>query len=90
MSFLYIKYICEDEEEKEKLISIYKKNEKLYKNQMQEKVDFKDILENNKKQKILNKKAGEDTKDLIIEKPSIVRRIVLKIKKFAKRILNKI
>ena len=48
---LNLKYWCDDEEEKKRLMTIYSENEKKYQNELKEKYDIEKIFEerNNKK-----------------------------------------
>ena len=51
IAMLNLKYWCDDEEEKKRLMTIYSKNEKKYQNELKEKYDIEKIFEerNNKK-----------------------------------------
>lgn len=51
IAMLNLKYWCDDEEEKKRLMTIYSENEKKYQNELKEKYDIEKIFEerNNKK-----------------------------------------
>ena len=51
IAMLNLKYWCDDEEEKKRLMTIYSENEKKYQNELNEKYDIEKIFEerNNKK-----------------------------------------
>ena len=51
IAMLNLKYWCDDEEEKKRLMTIYSENEKKYQNELQEKYDIEKIFKerNNKK-----------------------------------------
>ena len=92
IALLYLRYICTDEKEKDRLRNIYNENERKYQEYIKEKYDPEKALErkneqtNNSDEKIEDgvDKATEE-KALVIHKESLIKRIINKIKKFLKR-----
>lgn len=85
IALLNLKYICEDEAEKERLMLIYEENEKRYEEIMKVDFDSKDIFSQNSYQNL----AGEDLsglpKSLEAKEESIIRKIINKIKHVFKK-----
>lgn len=84
IAILYLKYLCEDEEEKKELAQIYSENERLYRREIKEKYNpekiFKTKLENdNIKQ--------EELKNLptVVKKENFIQKII----KFVSKLFNK-
>lgn len=88
IALLYLKYICEDEDEKQNLRQIYEENEKKYREQMRERYDPEKAIERKNKQ---NKEENEINsslatgKEIVPKKESIMSKIINKIKAFFKR-----
>lgn len=97
IALLYIKYICEDEEEKRNLEKIYAENESRYREEIKEKYSEEKVMQkrtedyNNSKTKENLEKKETNTKKQISEKflveykESILKRIINKIKSLFKR-----
>ncbi len=73
IALINLEYLCEDENEKDKLNEIYKKNEVEYKEQMKEKYNLN----------FLNKEENKTTKEEIVEykKEAWYMKVINKIKK---------
>lgn len=91
IALLYLKYICEDEEEKQQLKQIYEENEKIYREKIKERYDPDKALERKIKQsegaKQINPSANDteiNNKEVILYKESVFRKIINKIKEFFK------
>ena len=84
ISYLYLKYINNNEEEKEMLLRKYKQNEKIYQEKLQEHYNtdevFKRKFNNNE-----NIKTENQGKQVAVYKNSIIQKIV----SFFKKIINK-
>ena len=85
---LYIKYICENEEEKRNLEEIYAENERKYREEIKNKYSAEKVMQKrnedcNKSKFKENRVANE--KYLVEYKESILKKIINKIKKFLKR-----
>ena len=75
IAMLNLKYWCDDEEEKKRLMTIYSENEKKYQNELNEKYDIEKIFEerNNKK---LEKNVPEIKKESFWDK---LKNMILKM-----------
>lgn len=96
IALLYIKYICEDEEEKKNLEKIYAENESRYRKEIKEKYSVEKVMQKRNKdynkyktkenleerQSNTNKQISE--KFLVEYKEPILKRIINKIKSFLK------
>lgn len=88
IALLYIKYICEDEEEKQNLKKIYAENERKHREEIKNKYSVEKVMQKrnedyNKSKFKENRVANE--KYLVEYKESIFKKIINKIKKFLKR-----
>ncbi len=86
IALLYIKYICEDEEEKRDLEKIYAENERKYREEIKNKYSAEKVLQ--KRNEDYNKSKEHtiaDEKYLVEYKESIFKKIINKIKNFFKR-----
>lgn len=84
IAILYLKYLCEDEEEKKELEQIYAENERKYREEIKEKYNPEKILENRGKK---NTEQQDEVKNLPIEvkKESFIQKII----KFINKIFHK-
>lgn len=82
-SYLYVKYLCDDKEEKEWLISKYKDNEIKYQKELAEKYSVDNLFKNKKTETIIEKIVG--TEMTIYQELPIYKRIFIKIKEFFTR-----
>ncbi len=85
IALLYVKYICEDEEEKQQLKQIYEENEKIYRDKIKERYDPDKALQRKNNQ--TNHKENNietSSKEIIPHKESTLRKIINKIKEFFK------
>lgn len=97
IALLYIKYICENEEEKRNLEEIYAENERKYREEIKNKYSAEKVMQKrnedcNKSKSKENRVANEredkkqaNEKYLVEYKESIFKKIINKIKKFLKR-----
>lgn len=94
IALLYIKYICEDEEEKRNLKNIYAENERKYREEIRDKYSVEKAMQkrnevrnsfNNKENTIKNQNESTKEKSLIEYKESILKKIINKIKSLFKR-----
>lgn len=84
IAILYLKYLCEDEEEKKELEQIYAENERTYREEIKEKYNPEKILENRGKK---NTEQQDEVKNLPIEvkKENFIQKII----KFINKIFHK-
>lgn len=84
IAILYLKYLCEDEEEKKELEQIYAENERTYREEIKEKYNPEKILENREKK---NTEQQDEVKNLPIEvkKENFIQKII----KFINKIFHK-
>lgn len=88
IAFLYLKYLCEDEEEKKELEEIYEENDKKYMQEMKKKYDPENIFKEREKARNERKnKSREENQDLPILKPK--ENIIQKIKRFINKLIRK-
>ena len=80
IAFLNLQYWCEDEEEKQRLINIYKENEAKYKEKINEKLKFNNVIDTNE---IKEDKLEEHS--IVEYKKSFFQRILAKIKAIIKK-----
>ncbi len=94
IALLYIKYICEDEEEKRNLKNIYAENERKYREEIRDKYSVEKAMQkrnevrnnfNNKENTIKNQNKSTKEKSLTEYKESILKKIINKIKSLFKR-----
>ncbi len=94
IALLYIKYICEDEEEKRNLKNIYAENERKYREEIRDKYSVEKAMQkrnevrnnfNNKENTIKNQNESTKEKSLTEYKESILKKIINKIKSLFKR-----
>lgn len=83
IAILYLKYLCEDEEEKKELEQIYDENEKKYREEMKEKYNPEKILENRGKKNIVQQE--EKNLPIKVQKESIIQKII----KFINKLFHK-
>ena len=79
IAMLNLKYWCDDEEEKKRLMTIYSENEKKYQNELKEKYDIEKIFEERNNKKIENhqeKNVLEIKKDSLWDK---LKNMILKM-----------
>jgi len=87
ISYLYLKYINKNIEEKNILIEKYKQNEKVYQKEIQEKYNTDNLFENKKTQEI---EIKEETQALVeYKEKTFVQKFLDKIKNFLKDLLRK-
>lgn len=79
IAFLNLQYWCEDEEEKKRLIKIYKENEQIALEKMKEKYDINNIFKERSRE--AEKKDTKDEVSMLKYKNSLIQRIINKIKK---------
>lgn len=65
---IYLKYLCEDEEEKKELEQIYDENEKKYREEMKEKYNPEKIFKEREKQQVIQNLPIKVQKESIIQK----------------------
>ena len=84
IAILYLKYLCEDEEEKKELEQIYAENERTYREEIKEKYNPEKILENREKK---NTEQQDEVKNLPIEvkKENFIQKII----KFINKLFHK-
>lgn len=68
IAILYLKYLCEDEEEKKELEQIYDENEKKYREEMKEKYNPEKIFKEREKQQVIQNLPIKVQKESIIQK----------------------
>ena len=83
IAMIYLKYLCEDEEEKKELEQIYDENEKKYREEMKEKYNPEKILENRGKKNIVQQE--EKNLPIKVQKESIIQKII----KFINKLFHK-
>lgn len=84
IAILYLKYLCEDEEEKKELEQIYAENERKYREEIKEKYNPEKILENREKK---HTEQQDEVKNLPIEvkKENFIQKII----KFINKLFHK-
>ena len=88
IALLYLKYLCEDENEKKELEKIYEENDRKYMEEIKEKYDPENVFkERDKVQNIEKNLVEEKQKNLPIEIPK--ETIIQKIKRFINKLLRK-
>lgn len=68
IAMIYLKYLCEDEEEKKELEQIYDENEKKYREEMKEKYNPEKIFKEREKQQVIQNLPIEVKKESFIQK----------------------
>ena len=68
IAMIYLKYLCEDEEEKKELEQIYDENEKKYREEMKEKYNPERIFKEREKQQVIQNLPIKVQKESIIQK----------------------
>jgi hypothetical protein len=68
IAMIYLKYLCEDEEEKKELEQIYDENEKKYREEMKEKYNPEKIFKEREKQQVIQNLPIKVQKESIIQK----------------------
>ena len=68
IAILYLKYLCEDEEEKKELEQIYDENEKKYREEMKEKYNPEKIFKEREKQQVIQNLPIKVQKESFIQK----------------------
>ena len=68
IAMIYLKYLCEDEEEKKELEQIYDENEKKYREEMKEKYNPEKIFKERDKQQVIQNLPIKVQKESIIQK----------------------
>ena len=68
IAMIYLKYLCEDEEEKKELEQIYDENEKKYREEMKEKYNPEKIFKEREKQQVIQNLPIKVKKESIIQK----------------------
>lgn len=79
ISMIYLKYLCEDEEEKKELEQIYDENEKKYREEMKEKYNPEKIFKEREKQQVIQNLP------IKVQKQSIIQKII----KFINKLFHK-
>ena len=83
ISYLYLKYINKNQEEKNILLEKYKQNEINYQKEIQEKYSTENLFKNKRTEKI---EIQEETQALVeYKEKSFIQRIFDKIKRFFKK-----
>lgn len=86
ISYLYVKYLCKDENEKRFLKSKYESNEIKYQNEIKEKYNLENIFTNKKQNKTIESDLSKNQELSMVDyKESILRRILNKIKNIFRR-----
>ena len=80
IAILYLKYICEDEDEKAELKEIFKKNEEKYQAELHEKYNTDNIFQNNSKTIIQQSELVLQEQALIEVKETIFAKFIKKLK----------
>lgn len=68
IAMIYLKYLCEDEEEKKELEQIYDENEKKYREEMKEKYNPEKIFKEREKPQVIQNLPIKVQKESIIQK----------------------
>lgn len=68
IAMIYLKYLCEDEEEKKELEQIYDENEKKYREEMKEKYNPEKIFKEREKQQVIQNLPIKVQKESFIQK----------------------
>lgn len=68
IAMIYLKYLCEDEEEKKELEQIYDENEKKYREEMKEKYNPEKIFKEREKQQVIQNLPIKVQKESMIQK----------------------
>lgn len=79
IAMIYLKYLCEDEEEKKELEQIYDENEKKYREEMKEKYNPEKIFKEREKQQVIQNLP------IKVQKESIIKKII----KFINKLFHK-
>ena len=80
IAILYLKYICEDENEKEELKEIFRKNEEKHQAELHEKYNLDNIFQNSSKPIIQQSELVLQEQALIEVKETIFTKFIKKIK----------
>ena len=84
IAIIYLKYLCEDENEKKKLEEIYAKNEEKYREQIKEKYSPEKIFKDRGKKQQLEQEKVQNL-PIEVKKESFIQKII----KFINRIFHK-
>lgn len=84
IAILYLKYWCEDEEEKKELEQIYYENEKIYREEIKEKYNPEKIFSDREKKQTVPQEK-EQILPIEIKKESFIQKII----KFINKIVHK-
>ena len=82
IAMLNLKYWCDDEEEKKRLMTIYSENEKKYQNELNEKYDIERVFKERNSKKELN---FQDERVLDIKREGLFFRLKNRILNFFKK-----
>ena len=87
LSMIYLKYWCENEEQKNNLLKLLKKNEETYQEELRKKYNPEDLFKNKENTKkideVTNKEESTSTNlPIEVKKLNIFQRIINWIKKF--------
>ena len=91
IALIYLKYLCNDKNEKDRLMNIYASNEKSYRKEIRQKYDIENIFKEKLDKKIetkleIKKSDQSEEKSLIQYKESVFKKIVKKIKEIIGKI----
>lgn len=84
IAILYLKYLCENEEEKKELEQIYDENEKIYRDEIKEKYNPEKIFEDREKKETMKQKQTQNL-PVQVKKESFIQKII----KFINKIFHK-
>ena len=84
IAILYLKYLCEDEEEKKELEQIYDENEKKYREEMKEKYNPEKIFKDRGKKQQLEQEKVQNL-PIEVKKESFIQKII----KFINKLFHK-
>lgn len=87
LSLLYLKYWCENEEQKDDFQELLKKNEETYQEELKKQYNPEDLFKNKENTKKINEVTNEEASastnlPIEVKKPNIFQRIINWIKKF--------
>lgn len=84
IAIIYLKYLCEDEEEKKELEKIYDENEKIYREEIKEKYNPEKIFSDREK-KYTTSQEKDQILPIEVKKESFIQKII----KFINKIFHK-
>ena len=84
IAIIYLKYLCENEEEKKELEQIYDENEKIYREEIKEKYNPEKIFKDREKKLTVEQEQAQNL-PVQIKKESFIQKII----KFINKIFHK-